>query len=63
MMTILEYMREKLDWAADRILELLTGLRGYRVQEVQVRVQDVRKVIDARQATCFPPAGPPCDRY
>ena len=56
-------MREKLDWAADRILELLTGLRGYRVQEVQVRVQDVRKVIDARQATCFPPAGPPCDRY
>jgi hypothetical protein len=63
MMTILEYMREKLDWAADRILELLTGSSGYKVQEVKVWVSDVRKVVDARQAKRFPPSGPPCDRY
>lgn len=63
MMTISEYMREKLDWAADRIVELLRGPSGYKLGEVKVRVPDVRKVFDARQAQRFPPAGPTCDRY
>ena len=62
-MTILEYMRETLDRAADRILELLTGSNGYKVQEVKVRVPDVREVVDARQAQRLPPSGLPCDRY
>ncbi|MGA2402728.1 MAG: hypothetical protein ABSG91_13650 [Syntrophobacteraceae bacterium] len=60
---ILEYVREKLDWAAGRILELLTGSSGYRVQEVKARVPDVRKVADSRQAQRLPPSGLPCDRY
>lgn len=63
MTQIMEYVREKLDWAAGRILELLTGLRGYRMREVRVRVPNVRKVVSARQAQLFQPAGPPCDRY
>jgi len=63
MMTILEYMREKLDWAADRIVELLTGSSGYKVQEVKARIPDVRQVVDARHAQRLPPTGPPCDRY
>jgi hypothetical protein len=63
MREIMEYAREKLDWAADRILELFTGLRGYRVQEMQVRAPDVRKVVGARYAQRFPSYGPLCDRY
>jgi hypothetical protein len=63
MTELFKYMRDKLDRAADRILELLTGLNGYKVREVQERVPDVRKVIDARNAKRFPPSGPPCDRY
>ena len=62
-MTISEYMREKLDWAADRIVELLTGSGGYKVQEVKARIPDVRQVVEARYARRLPPAGPPCDRY
>ena len=56
-------MREKLDWAADRIVELLTGSSGYYVQEVKARIPDVRQVVDARHAQRLPPTGPPCDRY
>jgi hypothetical protein len=63
MTTILEYVREKLNLAADRIVELLTGSRGYKVQEVKAQIPDVRQVIAARQAQRLPPAGPPCDRY
>ena len=63
MTEIMEYVREKLDWAASRILELLTGSSGYKLGEVKVRVPDVREVVDARQAQRFPPAGSPCDRY
>jgi hypothetical protein len=64
MMTeIMEYVREKLDWAAGRILELLTGSSGYKLEEVKVQVPDVREVVDARQAQRLPPDGPPCDRY
>ena len=55
-------MREKLDWT-DRIVELLTGASGYKLQEVKARIPDVREVVDARQAQRLPPAGPPCDRY
>lgn len=62
-MTILEDVREKLDWAADRIVELLTGSSGYKVQEVKARIPDVRQVLDARHAQRLPPPGPPCDRY
>ena len=63
MTKIMEYMREKLDWAASQILELLTGSNGYKLQEVKVRIPDVRQVIAARQAQRLPPAGPPCDRH
>ena len=63
MTEIKEYVREKLDWAASRILELLTGSSGYKPGEVKVRVPDVREVVDARQAQRLPPAGPPCDRH
>ena len=63
MKDILEYVREKLDRAADRILELLTGSSGYTLREARVRVPDVRRIIDARQAQRFPPSGPTCDRY
>jgi hypothetical protein len=62
-MAILEYMREKLDWAADRIVELLTGSSGYNVQEVKAQIPDVRQVVDARHDQRLPPTGPPCDRY
>jgi len=60
---ILEYVREKLDWMAGRILELLTGLSGYRLGEVKARVPDVRRVADARLAPRLPPSCSPCDRY
>jgi hypothetical protein len=63
MTEIMEYVRKKLDWAASRILELLTGSSGYKLGEVKVRVPGVREVVDARQAQRYPPAGPPCDRY
>ena len=63
MMTILEYMREKFDWAADRIVELLTGASGYKLQEVKARIPNVWQVVDARQAQRFPSSGPLCDRY
>jgi hypothetical protein len=62
MTDIFEYAREKLDRAADRILELLTGL-GYRLREVHARTPEVRRVIGAGQARHSPPPGPPCDRY
>jgi len=60
---ILEYVREKLDWVAGRILELLTGLSGYRPGEAKERVPDVRRVADARLAPRLPPSGSPCGRY
>jgi hypothetical protein len=60
---ILEYVREKLDWAAGRILELLTGLGGYKLGKVKERVPDVRRIADARLAPRLPPSGAPCDRY
>ena len=63
MTEIMEYMREKLDCAADRILELLKGSSGYKLGEMKVRVPDVRKVVDARQVKRFPSSGPLCDRY
>ena len=63
MTEIMEYMREKLNLAADRIVELLTGSSGYKLGEVKVRLPDVREVVDARQAQRLPPAGPPCDRH
>lgn len=62
MTEILEYVYEKLDRAAGRILELLTGT-GYRLREVHARAPDVRRVIGARQALHSPPSGPPCNRY
>lgn len=63
MMEIMEYMREKLDWAADRIVEILTGSSGYKMQEVKVRILDVRQVVDSRHAQRLPPSGLPCDRH
>jgi hypothetical protein len=56
-------MREKLDWLAGRILELYTGLTGYKPAEVKARVPDVRRVAGARRDLRLPPSGPPCDRY
>jgi hypothetical protein len=60
---ILEYMREKLDWVEGRILELVTGLRGYKLVEVKARVSDVRRVAGPRPAPRFPSSNSPCDRY
>ncbi len=60
---ILEYMREKLDWVEGRILELVTGLRGYKPVEVKARVSDVRRVTGPRLAPRFPSSNSPCDRY
>jgi len=48
MLEILEYLHEKLDRALDRIAELLTGSKVYRVREVKARVPDVRRIADAR---------------
>ncbi len=60
---ILRYVREKLDWAAGRILELLTGLSGYRPGEVRARVPDVRRAADPGPATRIPPSRDLCDRH
>ncbi|MGA2224284.1 MAG: hypothetical protein ABSH41_07580 [Syntrophobacteraceae bacterium] len=63
MLEIIEYLHEKLDWAADRIAELLTGSRVYRVREVKARGPDVRRIADARQAKRLQPPVLPCDRH
>jgi hypothetical protein len=63
MTTILEYVCEKLNLAADRIVDLLTGSSGYKVQEVKAPIPDVRQVVDAGHAQRLPPSGLPCDRY
>ncbi len=63
MTTILEYVHEKLDLAADRIVGILTGSSGYKVQEVNVWIPDVRQVIATRDAQRLPPSGFPCDRH
>jgi hypothetical protein len=63
MTTILEYVREKLDWAADRIVELLTGSSGYKVREVKERIPDVRQVVNARHVQRLSSFGLPCDRH
>ncbi len=60
---IVEYLRERLDRAADRIAELLTGSRGYKVREVKERVPDVRKIVDARVARRLQSPVLPCDRH
>ena len=59
----LEYVREKLDWAADKILEFLTGLSGYKLREVKIRVPNTRRIVEARPARRLPRSGPACDRY
>ncbi|MGO9415916.1 MAG: hypothetical protein ACLP51_12365 [Syntrophobacteraceae bacterium] len=59
----LEYMREKIDWVAGRILELFTGLTGFKLGEVKERIPDVRRVAGARPDLRRPPSGPRCDRY
>ena len=63
MTDILEYIREKVDRAADRVVEILTGVRGYKPREVRERVPDARRIINARRALRYPPSGPTCGRY
>lgn len=41
MREITEDLHDKVDWLADKILEFLTGSKGYRVQEVTERVPHV----------------------
>ncbi len=60
---ILEYMREKFDWVAGRILELFTGLTGFTLGEVKERIPEVRRVAGPRPDLRLPPSGPTCDRY
>ncbi len=60
---ILEYLKEKIDWAAGRITELLTGSSVYRLREVKARDTDVRRMVDARQAKRLQPPVLPCDRH
>jgi len=63
MLEILEYLHEKLDRALDRIAELLTGSKVYRVREVKARVPDVRRIADARLAKRLQSPVLPCDRH
>lgn len=64
MLDIFEYLREKFDRLADRIMELLRGSNGYRVVEIKAWVPDVRRTIYARLAKRLPPSGGHhCDRY
>jgi len=63
MTEIFEYMREKFDWVAGRILELFTGLTGFKLEEVKERTPEVRRVAGARADLRLPPSGPRCDRY
>ena len=63
MQEILEYLHEKIDRAAERIAELLTGSRGYRVGEAKARVPDVRRIVGVRQAKRPQHPGFPCDRH
>jgi hypothetical protein len=61
MLEILENLREKFDRAIDRIAELLTGSRVYRVRELKARTPGVRR-IEARLAKRVQPPVLPCDR-
>ena len=63
MTMLIEYLREKLDGVAGRILELLTGLGKYKLREVRERVPQVRRVPAHRPVRHFPHLGPPCDRW
>jgi hypothetical protein len=63
MTEIIEFVREKLDWGAERIREFFTGSNGYKLGEEKVWLPDVGKVVDARHIQRFPPADSPCDRY
>ncbi len=63
MTDIVEYVHEKLDWVADKILDLLTGSSRYRLREVKAQVPDVRKIVGSRRAHRLPPSGPSCGRY
>jgi hypothetical protein len=61
---IFEYVREKFDGLADRILELLTGSKVYRVGEMKERVPDIRRTLAARLSKRLPPPGVGrCDWY
>jgi len=60
---ILEYLREKIDRAAERIAEFLTGSRGYRLQEAKVRDPDARRIADALRTKRLQPPVFPCDRH
>jgi hypothetical protein len=62
MTEILEYIREKYDWVAGRILELFTGLSGYKLEEVKERAPGARRIAD-RTDLRPPTSGSPCDRY
>ena len=63
MVDILENLRKKFDWIAERTVELLTGLSGYELREVKARVPNSRKIVDVRIARRLPRSGPTCDRY
>jgi len=61
---IFEYLREKFDGLAERILELLTGSAIYRVGEMKERVPDIRRTLAARLSNRLPTPGVGrCDRY
>jgi len=55
MMTTFQYVREKLDWAADRIVELPTGPSGYKVRDMKAPTPDVCQFVVARltQSSAF----------
>ncbi|MDR3569180.1 MAG: hypothetical protein P4L43_14215 [Syntrophobacteraceae bacterium] len=55
-----EYLQEKLEWAADRIREFLTGSKGCRVAEVKERTRNVFP--GAGVDPVFPPDDP-CNKY
>jgi len=58
-----EYMRERLGWLADRILEFITGSSGYRLEKVRAEVPDIQRFIGARLSQRLPRSVSRCDRY
>ncbi|MDR3553975.1 MAG: hypothetical protein P4L55_04415 [Syntrophobacteraceae bacterium] len=57
---IAEYIMDKVDWIADRIRELLTGSKRYRLGEVKERAP---RGLPARQIRPASPPDEPCGKY
>ncbi len=63
MAEIIDNVREKLDWLADKILDWLSGSSKSRLGEVKAKVPDLRKIIEDSMSQDVPQSGPSCDRH